>query len=256
MADVNFYLKVAFEGITTAIGFILAIVVYLRSRKNLPNIYLATAFLCFALYTGGVLIYDIIVTGPSLDIFILIFIRVSLISIVFAGLFLFFSMQGQAHSRMWYTFKKNTYPWIGIVIAYAIFLIVWTRPLFSSDWIIIESYQPVDTRLNLIALIPLITLLVIFLVSSTITLYNYGVKKTEGLRKSNMKRFLIGVLVALGGTFVNVMGQLPIYGTLQNTISGILDLVFFAIIAMSIIVMFAGLAVQSKRKDPTEQQNK
>lgn len=260
MVEITFYFKVAFEGITTAVCLTLAIVVYLRSRKNLPNIYLATAFLGFSLYTGGVLIYDIFAFDSSGNIFIDIFIRVSLISILFSGMFLYFAMMAQSHSRMWLSFKKNTWPWIGIVIAYSLFLIIWNHWIFGSgeygDWVTIASYQPVDTSLNIFVLFPLIILLFIFLISSTVAIYTYGVKKTEGLRKHNMQRFLTGILIAVGGVIINVLGQIPPIGgiTLGTiTFSQILDLVFFAIIVVSVVVMFSGIAVRSKRKNPINQ---
>ncbi|MBN2157520.1 MAG: hypothetical protein JW776_15850 [Candidatus Lokiarchaeota archaeon] len=246
--EAEFILKVVFEGITTATGFICAILVFFRSRKNLPNIYLATSFLLLGFYTGGVLIYDLLAIDASKDIFILIFIRVSLISILFAGMLLYFAMMMQAHSRLWITFKKNTLPWIILCSVYSLMLIIWTRPLFIPDWITINTYQPVDTTLNLYILFPLIILLFIFLISACLVLYNYGVKKTTGLKNRNMKRFLLGVLIAIGGTIVNVMGQLPFYGALQNTISQIMDIASFAIISISIIVMFSGLAIRSKKK--------
>jgi hypothetical protein len=258
MAELTFYFKVAFEGITTLVCIILAIVVYLRSRKNLPNIYLATSFLLFGLYTGGVLVYDIFATGEATNIFIDIFIRVSLVSILFAGMFLYFSMMGQGHSAMWYSFKKNTWPWIGIVGIYSLFLIVWNRFLIGSDWVTISSYQPVDTSLMLYVLIPLILLIFIFLISSTNVIYLYGVKKTEGLRKHNMQRFLTGILIAIGGVIINVLGQIgPIGGTPIGSIylSQILDLVFFAVIAASCITMFSGIVVRSKSKPPVEQKD-
>lgn len=254
--DLNFWFKVAFEGITTTVCLVLAIIVFLRSRKNLPNIYMASSFLCFALYTGGVLVYDIFATGPSGDIFIDIFIRLSLVSILFASMFLYFAMMGQGHSRMWYTFKKNTYPWMGIVTAYSLFLVIWNHWFFGSDWVGILSYQPVDTSLMIFVLIPLIVLLFIFLISSTSVIYNYGVRKTEGLRKHNMQRFLVGILIAVGGAIINVLGQIPPIGEVllgSITLSQILDLVFFAVIAVSVIVMFTGIAVRSKGKNPVEQ---
>jgi hypothetical protein len=258
MADLIFILKVALEGITTAVCLTLAIVVYLRSRKNLPNIYMATAFLGFSLYTGGVLIYDIFAVDSSGNILIDIFIRMSLVSILFGGMFLFFAMMGQGHSRMWYTFKKNTLPWYGIVSAYSLVLIVWNRYIFGSDWVTVLSYQPVDTKLTIFVLIPLIILLFIFFITSTFVIYTYGVKKTEGLRKHNMQRFLTGILIAIGGIVINVLGQLSFIGDIEVgtiTVSQILDLAFFAIIAISVIIMFTGIAVRSKGKVPVEQKD-
>ena len=263
MAELNFYFKIAFEGITTIVCITLAIVVYLRSRKNLPNIYMATAFLLFGIYTGGVLVYDIFAMGPSGDIIIAIFIRVSLVSILFGGMFLFFAMQGQGHSRMWYSFKKNTLPWFGIVSVYSLFLLIWNHYIFGgivtrSDWVTVLSYQPVDTQLYIFVLIPLIILLFVFLISSTLTIYTYGVKKTEGLRKHNMQRFLAGILIAICGVIINVLGQIPPIGGISLgtiTLSQILDLVFFAVIAVSVIVMFTGIAVRSKGKVPLEQKD-
>lgn len=256
MADLIFILKVAFEGITTIVCLTLAIVVYLRSRKNLPNIYMASAFLGFSLYTGGVLIYDIFAVDSSGIIFIAIFIRLSLVSILFGGMFLFFAMQGQAHSRMFYTFKKNTWPWYGIVTVYSLFLIIWNQYIFGSDWVTVLTYQPVDTSMLIYVLIPLIILLLIFLISSTFVIYTYGVKKTEGLRKHNMQRFLTGILIAIGGIIINVLGQLGFIGGIPVgtiTLSQIFDLAFFAIIAISVIVMFTGIAVRSKSKVPVKQ---
>ncbi len=266
MALITFYFKVAFEGIATLICTILAVIVYRRSRKNLPNIYMATSFLLFGLYTGGVLVYDIFSTGPTFgnpsDIFIDIFIRVSLVSMLFGGMFLYFAMMGQGHSRMWYSFKKNTLPWIGIVVVYSLVLIVWNRYFFGvdNDWIVWSDikYQPVDTKLVIFVLIPLIILLFIFLISSTVVLYNFGVKKTEGLRKHNMQRFLGGVIIAIVGVVINVLGQLGPIGDIELggpdlTLSQILDLVFFAVIVLSVATLFSGIAVRSKRKNPINQ---
>jgi len=96
------------------------------------------------------------------------------------------------------------------------------------------------------------------LISSTAVIYTYGVKKTEGLRKHNMQRFLGGILVAIVGVVINVLGQIPPIGGIilgSITLSQILDLVFFAIIAVSVIVMFTGIAVRSKGKVPVEQKD-
>jgi hypothetical protein len=166
-------------------------------------------------------------------------------------------MMSQAHSRMWLTFKRNTYPWIGIVIVYALILIIWNQGIFPVGWVTIVSYQPVDTTLELYLLIPLIILLFIFLISSTIVLYNFGVKKTEGLRKHNMQRFLTGVLIAIVGVVINVLGQIGYIGNItigSITLSQILDLVFFAVIVLSVVILFTGMAVRSKAKGPTVQE--
>ena len=178
-------------------------------------------------------------------------------------MFLFFAMQGQGHSRMWYSFKKNTLPWFGIVSVYSLFLLIWNHYIFGgivtrSDWVTVLSYQPVDTQLYIFVLIPLIILLFVFLISSTLTIYTYGVKKTEGLRKHNMQRFLAGILIAICGVIINVLGQIPPIGGISLgtiTLSQILDLVFFAVIAVSVIVMFTGIAVRSKGKVPLEQKD-
>jgi len=73
-----------------------------------------------------------------------------------------------------------------------------------------------------------------------------------------MQRFLGGILVAIVGVVINVLGQIPPIGGIilgSITLSQILDLVFFAIIAVSVIVMFTGIAVRSKGKVPVEQKD-
>jgi hypothetical protein len=73
-----------------------------------------------------------------------------------------------------------------------------------------------------------------------------------------MQRFLTGILIAIGGIVINVLGQLSFIGDIEVgtiTVSQILDLAFFAIIAISVIIMFTGIAVRSKGKVPVEQKD-
>jgi hypothetical protein len=216
-----------FEGIGLASGIIIASIVMKKDSKYIGNRLMAAAMILIGVYMGAILIYDILYPIFKIDLIIQIFYRICVIAMFYGTMFLFFSVNVMSRSSSWYS-KKNTIPYVVLIFIYAV-------SICFIHFLEILPGDQVNTRTS--PMYPLYILIVgvmYFIIFSMVNLYRFGIRKSEGVRKKKMVTFFSGLSISLLAVLINV---------LSNVLSdplGILDVLFFGVLAAAMVVMTFG----------------
>ena len=227
-----------FEGIGLISGVIIATIVMRRDPRYLGNKLMATSTILLGVYMGSILAYDILYPIFQIALIIQILYRVCVIALFLGTMFLFFTINVMSRSSAWFT-KKNTIP-------YAVIIFVYGVSIFFIDFLEILPGDQVNTRTsNMIPLYILIAGVVYFIVFSMVGLYKYGISKSEGVRKKKMITFFSGLAVSMLAVIINILSNI-----LPDPL-GVLDVVFFGVLATAMVVMtfgFVGKQVENEKK--------
>jgi hypothetical protein len=219
-----------FELIGFLAGIIIAVAVLKRDSEYAGNRMMALAAILIGMYPGGILIYDIIGT----DLVIEIFLRVAIISMLFGGLSLFITMQIMVHSSAWLKFKERYVPYTIGLIVFAVWIII-------TDFItIIHTTGTVNTQTDPLPLMLMVLVIVFFLLLTMFDLYLHGIKKAQGVQKKKMTIFFSGLAICFLAIILTVASNL----TSNVDLGAILDVFFFMVLAIGMVVMMLGFVGQ------------
>lgn len=217
-----------FEGIGLIAGLTIAFLVLRKDSKYIGNRLMAISMVFFGLYMGSILLYDIFYPIFQQDWLIEVFFRICLIAILFGSMFLFFTIQVSVKASIWFTFKRVA-PYVLVLTAYSIWI-------WFYDFITIISGDQVNTQAEMIPTLLLLILSVLyFIIRSIVGIYRFGIRKTEGERKKKMITFFMGLIISLAAIIINVLSNI-----LDDPI-GVLDVFFFGILALAMVIMALGL---------------
>lgn len=210
------------EGGTTIIALIMVFFILKKNAKYLGNRLMAIAAGLIGAYTFFILLYDLIQKNWAIQIFL----RLAIISILNATLFIFFAMQVMVNSSHWFEVKSRWIPFILVIVGYSLFLII------DQTWITVVSETPVNTQISLIQLGIAVVIILTFLIMSLILLYIFGLKKVDRTHRIRMQLFAVGILVSIIAIGTNIASQV----VTNELVARILDVTFFSILAIAIFV--------------------
>jgi hypothetical protein len=210
------------ESISAMAGIVSALFVIKKNPKYLGNQLLSLGVLFLGLYAVCILIYDIVRTSLTIQIFL----RVAMILIILGCCFLYFTMQVAVHSSKWMELKIRWMIPLLLIIIYAIWISV-------HDFIRIISLETVNTQTELLPLIILVLGVITFLIMSIRNLWKYGVKKTTGVLQKQMKITFTGLIAGLIAVVWNIISNVVEDGA-------IFDVFFYLTLAITMILLAYG----------------
>ena len=219
-----------FEIIAIVAGILTAILIFAKKSKYLANIFMAFGNLFIGLYVAFILAYDIIGEAWAIQTFL----PIAMCCILIGTLMIFFSMLCIVKSDKWFDIWYRWMPYVLIVIAYGVYI------LTNQNFITILDTEVVNTQINFVPLGILVGLLLFFLGASEYIVIVFGIKKTEGDTKKNMKLFSTGTLFGILAILFNVVSQIVAEGVLGE----LFDVLFFGVLA--VCVVFLSIALGQK----------
>ena len=208
------------------VGLISAISILRKDSKYLANIYLALANILIGIYLICIFTYDIIGELWAIKLFL----RIGMISLLFATLFIYYAMIIIMKSSQ--VFKETKWVYVNLVIgiAIAIYFIV-------EDFIREIPSVEVGGNVNIqIDIIPLALILVYLFYLTTISLYitfKYGINKIPKGEKgyTKIRSFGVGLILFILTLFVNVVSQIT-----SNVLLGVIfDILTFSILVLGML---------------------
>ncbi|QEE15526.1 hypothetical protein DSAG12_01352 [Promethearchaeum syntrophicum] len=226
-------LTYTFEIITIIASFYSTYRILKKKSNLLCSNLMAVATGFIGLYVLFVFLYDIIQTLWSIEIFL----RIAMMSILIATLFMFYSMNCMVSSSAWFQNKKKWVPYIIVIFGYTIYLIF-------AHLVTVESYNPLNISIELPPLIIMVIMMLHYLVASLSKLFRFGIKKTEGFSQKKMKIFATGLMLSVISIFINIFSQI-----FSGSNAGeILDVIFFFSLACSVVVIAFGFLLEPKKE--------
>ena len=139
-------LGIIFELLTTVAGFASTYLILKRNPKYIGNRMMATSTTFIGLYTLFILFYDLVAEVWAVQVFL----RAAMISILFVGVFIFYTIQILVFSSKNLMKKRNWVPFLLASLVYAVYLIL------EENFITIHSIDPVNVSINMLPLLILI----------------------------------------------------------------------------------------------------
>ena len=224
-----------FEFVAIIAGVIAGYSALKKDPKYKVNQLMAAAMFSLALYVTFIMLYDIVfyITGnPSI---VYISYPQALVFIIAGAMFLYLSMEAILKSTEW---LKIWWHW-GI---HLVLLIGFAIVINIVDFIDILESESVDTQINIYILGVVILIVLYYLITSFYITYFHGIRKTTNTTQKKLKIFEIGLLIDILAVFVNIYSQI----TTNETMSPILDMIFFAMIAIGNIIYSIGFLLPSE----------
>ena len=205
---------------------IIAISILRKDSKYLANIYLALANVLIGIYLICIFTYDVIKELWAINVFL----RIGMISLLFATLFIYYAMIIIMKSSQ--VFKETKWVYVNLVIgiAIAIYFIVED---FIREIPSVEGAGNVNIQIDII---PLALILVYLFYLTTISLYitfKYGINKIPKGEKgySKIRSFGVGLILFILTLFVNVVSQIT-----ANILLGVIfDVLTFSILVLGML---------------------
>ena len=224
------------------VGLISAIAILRKDSKYLANIYLALANILISTYLICIFTYDIIQTLWSINIFL----RIGMISLLFATLFIYYAMIIIMKSVQVFKETKMIYVNLVIGIAIAIYLIM-------TDFITQDEAHVGNVNIQ-IDIIPLAMMLVYLFYLTAISIYitfKFGINRISKGEKgySKIRSFGVGLILFILTLFINVVSQI----TTNDVLGVIFDVLTFVIMVIGMLfISFSVLDFSAlKRKKNT-----
>jgi hypothetical protein len=224
-------LGIIFELLTTVAGFVSTYLILKRNPKYIGNRMMATSTTFIGLYTLFILFYDLVAEVWAVQVFL----RAAMISILFVGVFIFYTIQILVFSSKNLMKKKNWVPFLVASLVYSVYLIL------EQNFITILSIDPVNVSINMLPLLILIAQLLFYVLFSIFFLVKNGIMQTTGQTKKKITIYTIGLSLTLIAIVLNIISQL-----VAADVGEILDVVYFAIICLSVSVMSIGFLLKQE----------
>ena len=225
-----------FEILTTIAGIVSAIMILRKNYQYLGNRLMASALLLTGLYPFCVFIYDIIATEWAVQIFL----RIGMVSTMAATLLIFYTMQCLVNSDQWFKKPGHWLPYAIVVFLAGIYVAL----AQTIDWKG-GSIGNVNVKVGYDILLSIVLLVLFFLISSFTYLYLYGIKRSSGQSRKKMVIFGIGVLINILAVVNNIISNV----VSDDLLGVIFDVIFFANLALGVIVMSIGFLLPSEKTE-------
>lgn len=220
-----------FEFLTLIISFFIALLL-LKQKTNsqvpLGNTYLSLASLCVGIYALSTIIYSVI----GQEWAVIIFLKLGMIAILLAVLLLYFTMQILIYSSKSISIHKSRF-WIPLCVCLVIALV-----LVFTNYIIVVDARTAETHFQPVPFALFALFVAFMLFYSVISMYSFGIRKSEGNSKKRMEYFLIGLLFVISALIIDVLGNV-----IENEV--LFDTLLFATLSLGVI--FVAGAFYGKR---------
>ena len=224
-------LGIIFELLTTVAGFVSTYLILKRNSTYIGNRMMASSTAFIGLYTLFILFYDLLAVEWAIQVFL----RAGMIAILFAGVFIFYTIQVLVFSSKILLKKINWVPFLVISLGYTIYLIL------ERNFIHINSVDPVDVQIIMTPLLILIVQLLFYVGFSLFFLIRNGIMQSTGQTKKKITVYTIGLSFTLIAIIINIISQL-----VEAELGMVLDVVYFAMISLSVSVMSVGFLLKQE----------
>ena len=224
-------LGIIFELLTSIAGFVSTYLILKRNPKYIGNRMMAASTTLMGLYTLFILFYDLVAEVWAVQVFL----RAAMISILFAGVFIFYTIQILIFSSKNLMKKRNWVPFLLASLGYSVYLI------FEQNFITILSIDPVNVSIYMLPLLILIAQLLFYVLFSLFFLVKNGIMQSTGQTKKKISIYTLGLSFTLVAIVLNIISQL-----VAADLGEILDVVYFAIICLSVSVMSIGFLLKQE----------
>ncbi|MFX1275060.1 MAG: hypothetical protein ACFFBP_20740 [Promethearchaeota archaeon] len=201
-----------FEFTTMILSFIAAFLLYYKSRTSEVKIgarFLSLSIALLGLYALSTIIYSLIGQAWAIDVFM----KIGIVSLIYAVLFLFYTMMILIYSSKWVRLKIVYM--IGIFAIATIISVI----IIVVNHIEVKNEVTADTHFNPILPFLLFALYMGFmLIFSTFALYYFGISKNSGDSKMRMIFFFLGLLLIILALINEVIGNFIEIEVLFDTI--------------------------------------
>jgi hypothetical protein len=219
----NAFLIYVGESITFIVGVLSAIAIYRKNKNYIGNRLMASSLLCFGLYSGAVLFYDVVKT----EIVVQIFLRIGLIFAVLGSVFMYFAVKVMEESSEWLT-KQRVFTFSGLLLIGALLIIFLDLiEVRYSEGMVDSTLKDIPIWAILYFGFIVIVLLGGFL-KAILNVIRFGIVKGIGETKRRMISFIIGIvflLIAIGSAILS--------NTLEN--SHFFDILLAVFVAIAMI---------------------
>jgi len=223
-----------FEFVTMIISFLMVFLVLNRKKHSevpLGNIFLALGATFLGIYALTTIIYSLI--GEKWAI--IVFMKIGMVSVLMAVLFLFYTMQILIYSSKWFKVYR-----ISFLIPLIITLIIFIAIIFT-DFIEVIDAATAETHFDPILYNIFAAMVAFLLIYSAFSIYYFGIRKSTGDSRKKMQLFFIGLIFFIGGLIADVIGNIIEIEVLFDTLLFVL---------LSIGVIFGSLAfIEIKSKE-------
>ena len=206
------------------VGLISAISILRKDSKYLANIYLALANILISVYLICIFIYDIINELWAINVFL----RIGMISLLFATLFIYYAMIIIMKSVQVFKETKLIYVNLVIGIAIAIYFII-------TDFIHQEEAHVgnVNIQIDIIPLAMILVYLFYLTIISIIITFKFGINRISKGEKgySKIRSFGVGLILFILTLFVNIVSQI----TSDDVLGVIFDVLTFVILVLGML---------------------
>ncbi len=224
------------------VGLISAIAILRKDSKYLANIYLALANILIGIYLICIFTYDIINELWAINVFL----RIGMISLLFATLFIYYAMIIIMKSSQVFKETKLVYVNLVVGIAIAIYFII-------TDFIHLKeaSVGNVNVQIDLLPLAMILVYLFYLTTVSIVITFKFGINRISKGEKgySKIRSFGVGLILFIIALLVNVVSQI----TTNDLLGVIFDVLTFIILVLGMLfISFSVLdfsALKRKKKE-------
>lgn len=227
------YLRYAADISTVIVAAALAITILKRHPDQVGNRLMALSISLIGLYALSFLVFDLIATELAVQVFL----RIGVISILFASILMFFSFQVLLRSSKWLEEKKHTIPTVIIGIVFSILL------FYPNLITIIELTPVVNTQLNIFILGGLMLIILILTLYNMFAVYKGGIMKTDNPDlKVRLEYIFGGLSIFLIAVMLVILSNI----TKNETLGSIFDISALVAIILGLLLMSFGFLKREK----------
>lgn len=223
-----------FQIIAALAAIVSIIYLYRKDAKYIGNQLMILTMISLILYAISTFIYDILGIG----IVILILVRVGVLAGMFAGYFVYLSMQTMVNSSLWFDEKKNWLPHLIILIIISLYFIFSD----SVDYTLLPEDGVnviISMSVTIITGIPLF----LFVLISIIIIIRNGIQKTTGILQSKMKIFRNGLMIIFIAIVIVISSNF-----VAEAIGIIFDSLTFLLMGIGSVLMTIGFILNPEVK--------
>lgn len=201
-----------FEFATMILSFVAAFLLYYKSRTSEVKIgarFLSIGIALLGLYALSTIIYSIIGQAWAIQVFL----KIGIVSLIYAVLFLFYTMMILIYSSKWVRTK--------IVYMIGIFAVATVVSILNVVVNHIKVIDAVTANTHFDPIIPFLLFALymgFMLIFSTFALYYFGLSKSKGDSKMRMTFFFIGLLLIILALINEIIGNFIEIEVLFDTI--------------------------------------
>ncbi len=220
-----------FEFITMAISFFVTFLLFKQKKQSqvpLGNLFLIMGAFCVGIFALSTIVYSIIAE----EWVIIAGLKIGMIAVLMAVMFLFYTMQVLIHSSKLMKINKISL-WGPLIISVTIALV-----MIFTNYIEVIDATTAETHFEPFTFYLFAFFAAFMLLYSAFSMYHFGIRNNTGESKKRMQYFLIGLIFLIMGLITDAIGNLIEMEVLFDTL-------LFAF--LSIGVIFVTLAFLQKK---------